>query len=105
MIDLGASQPVTTVAVNVWKQEPSYIYLPKSVVVYTSTNGKDWGTPSTENPVANKWINERKITVALPSNTNARFIKVVATNLGTIPEGKPGAGRKAWLFVDEIEVE
>jgi hexosaminidase len=105
VIDLGTSQPVTTVAINVWKQEPSYIYLPKSVVVYTSSNGKDWTQPSTENPVNNTWINERKITVALPSNTNARFIKVVATNLGTIPEGKPGAGRKAWLFVDEIEVE
>ena len=33
-----------------------------------------------------------------------RFVKVVVKNQGTIPEGSPGAGNKAWLFIDEIEI-
>ena len=36
--------------------------------------------------------------------TYTRFVKVVVTNWGEIPAGNPGAGNKAWLFVDEIEV-
>ena len=35
----------------------------------------------------------------------AQFIKVIATNLGKISDGNPGAGSDAWLFVDEIGVE
>lgn len=105
IIDLGKSQPITSVNVNVWKQEPSYIYLPTSVSVSTSSNGEDWSQPQYAKAENGKWPNERKISLSLPSNTNAKFVKIIATNIGTIPEGKPGAGRKGWLFVDEIEVE
>ena len=33
-----------------------------------------------------------------------RYIKLVIKNFGIIPEGKPGAGKRAWLFLDEIGV-
>jgi hexosaminidase len=29
---------------------------------------------------------------------------VVVKNRGEIPQGNPGAGSKAWLFIDEIEI-
>jgi hexosaminidase len=35
---------------------------------------------------------------------HARYLKVVAKNYGLIPEGMPGAGNKAWVFADEIQV-
>ena len=34
-----------------------------------------------------------------------RFIKVKVKNFGKIPDGMPGAGNEAWLYVDEIQVE
>jgi hexosaminidase len=34
----------------------------------------------------------------------ARYVKVVVKNWGKIPDGNAGAGNKAWLFVDEIEI-
>jgi hexosaminidase len=34
-----------------------------------------------------------------------RYVRVTATNAGVIPDGLPGAGNKAWLFVEEIVVE
>jgi hexosaminidase len=43
------------------------------------------------------------ITVNFPKQTS-RYIKLIAKNYGMIPEGKPGAGNKAWLIVDEIQV-
>jgi hypothetical protein len=35
---------------------------------------------------------------------SARFVRVRAVNVGSIPAGHPAAGAKAWLFVDEIVV-
>ena len=32
----------------------------------------------------------------------ARYLKIRVANLKQIPQGKQGAGRKAWLFLDEI---
>ena len=36
---------------------------------------------------------------------DTRFIKIVIPNYGIIPEGKQGAGNKAWTFIDEIIIE
>ena len=35
----------------------------------------------------------------------ARYAKIVAKNYGVIPNGQPGAGNPAWLFVDEVQVD
>lgn len=37
-------------------------------------------------------------------NNNARYLKIVAENYGKLPEGHPGKGTPAWLFVDEVSV-
>jgi hexosaminidase len=104
-IDLGSSQAVSKVTVNVWKQEPSYIYLPQAVEVSTSADGQTWSIPARVEPRNGQWENQRKISVQLKENTSARYVKIVARNLNNIPAGKPGAGKTAWLFADEIEVE
>ncbi|MGK0421917.1 MAG: hexosaminidase [Polaribacter sp.] len=33
------------------------------------------------------------------------MLKITIPNYGIIPEGKQGAGHKAWTFIDEIIVE
>ena len=35
----------------------------------------------------------------------AKFVKVLAQNLGKIPKGHPLEGQNAWLFVDEISIK
>ena len=37
-------------------------------------------------------------------NLNARYLKIKVKNTGQCPEWHPAAGRKAWLFIDEITV-
>ena len=56
-----------------------------------------WG-PDIDNP-ANKDF------VASFSPTRARYVRVHAKSIGTIPKGHRAVGRKAWLFVDEIIVQ
>jgi hexosaminidase len=41
--------------------------------------------------------------VAFAAKTT-RYVKVVVRNWGDIPGGNPGEGNKAWLFVNEIEI-
>ena len=38
-------------------------------------------------------------------HTKARYIKVVAKNVGLCPAWHVGANEKAWVFIDEIEIE
>jgi len=35
-------------------------------------------------------------------NLRGRYLKIIAQNIGVCPEWHPGAGGKAWVFVDEI---
>jgi hypothetical protein len=37
-------------------------------------------------------------------NLRARYLEVGASNIRIIPAGRPAAGQKAWLFVDEVIV-
>lgn len=42
-----------------------------------------------------------------PEDTNLKVseLKITVPSYGTIPEGKQGAGHKAWTFIDEIIIE
>ena len=35
----------------------------------------------------------------------ARYVKLIATNMGTCPDWHPGKEEQAWLFVDEIVIK
>lgn len=99
-IDLGKEENISFVKVHYLHQPGSWIYQPSAVSISVSNDGIDFSTVAISNPtiVNNEAINE------FLQPVNARFIKVHISNFGTIPSGNPGAGSKAWLFVDEIEI-
>lgn len=41
----------------------------------------------------------------VPVDVSARFVKVFARNIGTIPDWHPGAGSPGFIFIDEIWVK
>jgi hexosaminidase len=105
VIDLGKRENISTVRVGVWNQEPSWIYLPKAIEVYTSEDGEAWKKIATETNAVKPWPNDRKITVSLPPGIKTQLVKVVAINHGIIAAGRAGEGRSSWLFVDEVEID
>ena len=105
VIDLGKQEDISVVRVNVWQQEPSHIYLPKAIEVYTSQDGVNWQKITEQNNIGKPWPDTRKITVTLPQQVKTRYVKVLAVAHGIIAAGRAGEGRQAWLFVDEIEAE
>jgi hexosaminidase len=100
-IDLGRPEKIHQVSLRTFEQEASWIYKPGDVVLYYSLDGVEFK-------------NQLQPTVTTDSGHHlygfacafeAQFIRIVARNAGTIPEGKPGAGNKTWLFADEIEIK
>lgn len=77
----------------------SWIYLPTDVKVLLSTDGKKFKPVSalvyTKDGQKGFSIDAKK----------ARYVKIVAKNTPVIPDGKPGAGNPAWLFIDEITID
>ncbi len=100
VIDLGKIQTVNNITLHAFEQNASWIYAPAQVVFYSSTDGKKFSEiESFSTPEA-----RRNHVYRTEKKQKARYIRVLAKNAGIIPSGKPGAGTKAWMFVDEIEV-
>jgi hexosaminidase len=102
-IDLGAATPVSLVKMHTLEQPGSWVYLPKQVEVLVSDDGKSFRSVGQSAEFVKDTLSMGYITVTFPAQ-KSRFVKVVATNIGTIPDGKPGAGNKSWLFADELLV-
>ena len=102
-IDLGTTTSVSKVTINILYNAGSWIHYPKSVEVLVSNDGvqfKSIKLVSLETIVTKKGI----VDISFPTE-NVKYVKVIAQKLGKIPDGSPGAGSAAWLFVDEIMVE
>lgn len=102
-IDLSRPVTFTKVSVDVLQDEASWIYLPASVEVLVSDDGLSFKSLKKISSAEIK-PGQRLITLIL-GRTTAKFVKVIAENIGTIPNGKAGEGNPAWLFCDEIMVE
>jgi hexosaminidase len=106
VIDLGAPQKINSVTVYTFNEPGSWIYHPKEVEISLSTDGNTFAAAENPSRFAEPKL-DRYNTYELTNNDKqkeTRFVKVYAKNFGAIPEGAPGAGNKAWLFVDEIQV-
>jgi len=102
-IDLGTSQTVTNVIVHGLNSGGSWVYPPEYAEVFISTDGKTFSPVGKSENFVNTAGTNGTITVSF-TPTAARFVKLVVKNFGIIPAGYRGAGNKAWLMVDEIEV-
>jgi hexosaminidase len=105
VIDLGIQEPISFVVVNTLNRTSSWIWRPLTAEVSGSGDGKNWYSLKLTDDFAEKKDGTGKGTMTMAFKaTYARYIKVVITNWGTIPNANPGAGNKPWLFVDEIEI-
>lgn len=101
VVDLGEVKSINKVALDALSDEGSWIHFPKAAEVLVSEDGKSF-----KSVLRLDTLDSKSRTIKFPvGRMQARFVKVVAENAGAIPDGKPGAGNPAWLFVDEIVVE
>ena len=105
IIDLGKSVDIKAVVVHCLRQESSWIWQPQMAEAFVSDDGQNWVSVTLTDDFVSKKKGDGKGTMTLDfEKTKTKFVKVLITNWGEIPAGSPGAGNKAWLFVDEIEI-
>lgn len=108
MIDLGKKTTIDTVGGEFLQDIRSWIWMPASVQVEVSTDGKNF-TPLTtiQNTVLGDNYDSKEIQkmIQTVTPTETRYVKFRAVNAGTVPDWHPGKGGKSWIFCDEIWVK
>jgi hexosaminidase len=103
VIDLGTIKTISKVVVNALRRESNWIYAPQGVELFGSLDGLKYYSIKETSAFVEKENGKGTMTMTF-NGTYTRYVKVVVKNRGSIPEGSPGSGNKAWLLVDEIEV-
>jgi hexosaminidase len=103
ILDFGKEISLSSVTIHSLRQTGSWIWRPLTLEVFLSEDGKTFTSAGLTDNFKAKISGNGTMTVSFKS-AKARYTKVVVTNWGAIPADEPGAGNKAWLFVDEIEV-
>jgi len=108
-IDLEKETEISAISMRFHNGNGQWIYAPKKVGL--SYVLKDGTAISTEKKIeqrdallVNLRINIKDFVHNQNSITTSKLILTIP-NYGVIPDGKQGAGHKAWLFIDEIIVE
>ncbi|MBC7947602.1 MAG: family 20 glycosylhydrolase [Chitinophagaceae bacterium] len=104
IIDLGSSESISESIVHSLSSGGSWIYPPRYAEVFTSSDGQKFISVG-RNELFEKNTNGSNGTIKVSfAPVTTRYVKIIVKNLGTIPDDRPGAGNKPWLFVDEIEI-
>ena len=107
VIDLGEKRSVGTIQIKFYEYGNAWILPPKNLSIFASINGTDWEEIDRVEFEINRVGSEqaiREYNYKPAGMKTARYIKVVASNGGKLPEWHEAAGSDAWIFVDEIIV-
>ena len=110
IVDLGSPMEISSIGAGFLQDAKSWIWLPKYAEYSISADGVNFDTLG----IVYNGMEENDLTprildfVFTPDSKNgkkvARYIKVFAKNIGTIPAWHDGAGGEGFIFIDEIFV-
>jgi hexosaminidase len=107
-IDLGKETEINSIETRFYNSNGQWIYSPTKVFIDLCISCNERENFDRIDILPSIHINDRDLLI---SNFNLGFenistkkIMLKIPNYGTIPEGKQGAGNKAWTFIDEIIV-
>ena len=109
-IELAVPTDISTVKVGLCHEPNDWVVWPKSVWVSFSKDGKeytDWRVallPVYDQPDLMAGMG-RVEARALVNEKQAKFVRVKVQSQGLLPQWHPYAGQKAWIMVDEVEIE
>ena len=106
VVDLRAVLPVSQVGAGFCQDARSWIWMPRWVEFSVSDDGEHF-TPlaRVDNTMDERDYDVRIWDCEVPADAQARYVKVFAKNIGTIPAWHPGAGSPGFIFIDEIWVK
>jgi hypothetical protein len=107
IIDLRQVKPVSTFGAGFFQDNNAWIFFPSKIEFFVSDNRTDYrsaGVIKNDVPLEKEGGILKTFEIQVKP-INARFVKMVATNIGVCPPGHKGNGGAAWMFSDEIFVK
>lgn len=102
----GRGPAISRLSTNLWSDENSWIFLPKSIKIYAKKRKNQPFKLLYEEKLGNRTAKKGPIRATFPMPVfRKKAIKIIVEPFGNLPENHPGAGSPAWLFVDEIIFE
>lgn len=95
-IDLGEKTAINSISTRFHNGNGQWIYAPKKVEIILDEKSYNYNLEKKQDLLYN---------VQYELNTSSRYVHIKIPNFGIIPDGKQGAGNKAWTFIDEIVIE
>ncbi|MBI9035502.1 MAG: DUF4838 domain-containing protein [Bacteroidales bacterium] len=107
IIDLEEITQIHSISADFLQDQLAWIFLPKSVEVWTSINKTDWnysGFDTHNIPSKQKGRFTKSFRVEMDP-VKTRFVKIKANALINCPEWHVGANLSSWIFTDEIVIQ
>ena len=107
VIDLQEEREFSSVSIGTYLVPGDYIFGLTGIEVYGSEDGQKFrkiaskAIPTLEKGSKNNVLTRNDITF---DKTKARYVRIVGKNTPVLPQWHPGAGRKTFLFLDEITI-
>ena len=108
VVDLGKKQRIKYLSTGCQQDSKSWILMPVEVKYFTSEDGVFFKPlASVKNDVDPRKQGGIIKNFEVKVNTRTRFIKVIAKNMGKLPDWHLGyeLDGKVWIFIDEIEIK
>jgi len=106
MVDLGRSQSLQSVSIGFLQDSDAWIFFPLEVELWVAqeeANFRKAGTVENDLSPERSGVHIEDFALELGGDP-VRYIRVVGRNRGICPGQHPGAGKKAWVFADEIVI-
>ena len=107
-VDLKSAQMVSNVSTNFYQYSNSWIFVPLSMKVEYSLDGKNWaffGLVESEADPKKRGKQIHSIEISLEEPIELRYLRLKVKNFGKVPDWHEAAGSDAWIFMDEIVVQ
>jgi predicted alpha-1,2-mannosidase len=107
VVDLGKAIQLKKVSIGFIQDITAWAFMPEYLELFVSDDGIDFkpaGKVMSNVPLDKEGSIVKEFTINL-TDIKARYIHVVAKNIGKCPPGHKAAGSTAWLFADEITIE
>ncbi len=117
VIDFKNEKEIKKISATFLQDMRAWIFFPVKVEFYISDDGINFTSIGNienvsisnnlkeEMELENKNLQIKNFELKLTQKVKGKHLKVRAVNYGTIPDWHPGAGGKAYIFIDEVEVK
>jgi predicted alpha-1,2-mannosidase len=107
IIDLREEKSLTTFGAGFLQDINSWLFMPSQIEFFISDKGTGYhsvGVIKNDVPQTNEGAIIKTFEMQI-TPVKARYVKVIATNIGNCPPWHKGQGNPAWMFSDEIIVK